>query len=84
MRYLALLVVFVALAGCGSSTDIAKQASEQGNPCNAHTLEPKSAKYAEECGRQQHDEQTETEAHEAEKVLKQRHAEELANAAEGR
>lgn len=79
-----LVAVGAVFAGCGSGTDIAKQASEQGNPCNAHTLEPSNSKYASECATAEHDKQVEGEAHEAEQVLKHRHAEELANDAEGR
>lgn len=84
MRWIATALAVGALAACGSNTELAKDASEQGNPCNAATIEPHSSKYAGECAAQKRREGVESEAHEAESVIKHRHAEELANTAEGR
>lgn len=52
---------------------------EDRKECN--DLKPAERKATKEIA---HDKQVESEEHEAEKVIKQRHAEELANAAEGR
>jgi outer membrane murein-binding lipoprotein Lpp len=47
------LLVFVlatlALAGCGSSSEVASDRAKQGAPCEAHELEPSNATFASQC-----------------------------------
>jgi hypothetical protein len=84
-RYIALGVAgatALALAGCGGGGSLAASAAEQGNWCNAHTLEPKSSHYAAECAHEERTKTVEQEAKEAEDVLKHRQAEQNANEAE--
>jgi hypothetical protein len=86
---LAAVIVAVALSGCASAEETVKQGEAkvaQGCPSLEVAAEEKcnSPAAIQEAKREQHDKQVESEAHEAEGVLKKRHAEELANAAEGR
>jgi Prokaryotic membrane lipoprotein lipid attachment site len=86
----ALLVL--ALAGCSGTTnpETGLNATEETCAENRTWMETEkecidmTAAEKAKANQFAHDKQVEGEEHEAEKVIKQRHAEELANAAEGR
>jgi hypothetical protein len=89
MRWGIAALVCLALGGCASGAELVKKNEEavaRGCPTIEYAAEGKceSASAIKSAKREKHDEEVEKEVGEAEKVLKQRHAEELANAAEGR
>jgi hypothetical protein len=75
---LALLLPALGAVGCSETPKEKHESAEKEKyfMCKNHV--------GKECAQQNHEEEVEGEAHEAEKVLKERRAEELANAAEGR
>jgi 2-keto-3-deoxy-6-phosphogluconate aldolase len=86
---LATTVLAVPLAGCATPEETTKHDEalvSKGCPSIEVAAEEKcgSAAAIQEAKREQHDKQIEGEEHEAEAVIKHRHAEELANSAEGR
>ena len=84
-----LLLASLLLAGCGTLAEETKKNEAlvaKGCPSIEVAAEGKcgSAAAIQEAKREQHDKQVEGEEHEAEAVIKKRHAEELADEAEGR
>lgn len=89
LAVLAAVIVAAALSGCASAEETVKKNEAlvaKGCPSIEVAAEGKceTAAAIQEAKREQRDKQIESEGHEAEAVLKKRHAEELANAAEGR
>jgi hypothetical protein len=62
-------LVAVTIAGCGGTSEAAKDRAAQGAPCEAAELEPNNSKYASECTAQKNREACEKEAkHEDEAI----------------
>ncbi|MGO9763288.1 MAG: hypothetical protein ACLP1Q_18700 [Solirubrobacteraceae bacterium] len=68
-KLVPLAFVAVVIAGCGGTSEVAKDRAAQGAPCEAAELEPSSSKFAAECTSQKNREASEKEAkHEDEAI----------------
>ena len=75
---LSVIALLIGAGGCGGTMDQAERECP-----NAELLAENKCQTVGEAQQEKHDVQVEAEANEAEAVLKQRRANELANAAEG-
>ncbi len=71
-RNLVLLAfVAVAIAGCGGTSEVAKDRAAQGAPCEAAELEPNNSKFASECTAQKNHEASEKEAKQEDEAIRE-------------
>jgi hypothetical protein len=61
----------IAIAGCGGTSEVAKDRAAQGAPCEAAELEPSNSKFARECTAQKNGEAREKEAKQEDEAVRE-------------
>jgi hypothetical protein len=64
-------LVVVMLAGCGGTSEVAKDRAAQGAPCEAAELDPSNSTYATECTAQKNREASEKEAKQEDEAIRE-------------